>query len=256
MRPGRAGHVPLSCSFNFLPVALPEAGLSTLAGPLLTHLYSCLRKLVLDLISTGTSPFHVGKGLAVLFFSRPSVNNLLLGQLWSNNIESEIRWPQCRQTKQAPRGRQRSTGQMKGCRLSHSRVGAEPTPLQAHLQGPCEERLQKYLRGAQSHDQKGTSRLESHVMLFFKTEIFRKKLVGSESKESACPAGDPGSIPGLGRSPGGGNSSPFQYSGPENPMDRGAWLHGVAKNWTRLSTHSLVSDKGFILRAVLAPQHN
>ena len=34
---------------------------------------------------------------------------------------------------------------------------------------------------------------------------------------------DPGSIPGLGRSPGGGNGNPFQYSCLENPMDRGAW---------------------------------
>ena len=42
-----------------------------------------------------------------------------------------------------------------------------------------------------------------------------------------------GSIPGLGRSPGGGHSNPLQYSCLENPMDRGAWraaVHGVAKN--------------------------
>ena len=41
-------------------------------------------------------------------------------------------------------------------------------------------------------------------------------------------------IPGLGRSPGGGNGSPLQYSCVENPMDRGAWgatVLGVAKNW-------------------------
>ena len=43
------------------------------------------------------------------------------------------------------------------------------------------------------------------------------------SKESACNAGDPGSIPGLGRSPGEGNSNPLQYTCLENPMDRGAW---------------------------------
>ena len=46
---------------------------------------------------------------------------------------------------------------------------------------------------------------------------------GSDSKASVCNAGDPGSIPGLGRSPGEGNGSPFQYSCLENPMDRGAW---------------------------------
>ena len=47
-----------------------------------------------------------------------------------------------------------------------------------------------------------------------------------------------GLIPGLGRSPGGGHGNPLQYSCLENPMDRGAWwatVHGVIKNWTRLS---------------------
>ena len=45
---------------------------------------------------------------------------------------------------------------------------------------------------------------------------------GSEGKATACNAGDPGSIPGLGRSPGEGNGNPLQYSCLENPMD-GAW---------------------------------
>ena len=47
--------------------------------------------------------------------------------------------------------------------------------------------------------------------------------------------GDKGSIPGSGRSPGGGNDIPLQYSCLENPMDRGAWqatVRGVAKSWT------------------------
>ena len=48
-------------------------------------------------------------------------------------------------------------------------------------------------------------------------------LDGSDSKESACNAGDPGLISRLGRSPGEGNSNPLQYSYLENPMDRGAW---------------------------------
>ena len=54
-------------------------------------------------------------------------------------------------------------------------------------------------------------------------------------KASAYNAGDPGSIPGLGRSPGEGNGSPLQSSCLENPMDRGAWqakVHGVAKSQT------------------------
>ena len=46
---------------------------------------------------------------------------------------------------------------------------------------------------------------------------------GSEGKESACNAGDLGSVPGLGRLPGEGNGSPLQYSCLENSMDRGAW---------------------------------
>ena len=45
----------------------------------------------------------------------------------------------------------------------------------------------------------------------------------SVDKESACNAGDLGSIPGLGRSPGEGDGNPLQYSCLENPMDRGAW---------------------------------
>ena len=44
---------------------------------------------------------------------------------------------------------------------------------------------------------------------------------GLDGKESACNAGDLGSIPGLGRSPGEGNGSPLQYSCLENPIDRG-----------------------------------
>ena len=46
---------------------------------------------------------------------------------------------------------------------------------------------------------------------------------GSGHKESACPAGDLGLIPGSGRSPGEGNGYPLQYSFLENSMDRGAW---------------------------------
>ena len=60
---------------------------------------------------------------------------------------------------------------------------------------------------------------------------------GSDGKESVCNVGDPGLIPGLGRSPGGGDGNLLQYSCLENPMDRGAWwarVHGVPKSWARL----------------------
>ena len=58
----------------------------------------------------------------------------------------------------------------------------------------------------------------------------------SDGKESACNAGDLGSIPGSGRSPAEGNGNPFlRYSCLENPMDREAWwatVHGVTKSQT------------------------
>ena len=55
---------------------------------------------------------------------------------------------------------------------------------------------------------------------------------GSIGKESAYNAGNPGLVPGLGRSPGEGNGNPLQYSCLEIPMDRGAWqviVHGVTR---------------------------
>ena len=55
---------------------------------------------------------------------------------------------------------------------------------------------------------------------------------GSHGKESSCNAGDLGLISGSGRSPGEGKGYPLQYSGLENPMDRGGWratVHGVAE---------------------------
>ena len=61
---------------------------------------------------------------------------------------------------------------------------------------------------------------------------------GSDGKASAYNAGNPGLIPGSGRSPGEGNGNPLQYSHLQNPVDRGAWwatVHGVTKSRTRLS---------------------
>ena len=57
-------------------------------------------------------------------------------------------------------------------------------------------------------------------------------------KESACNAGDPGSTPCSGISPGGGRSNPLQYSCPENSMDGGAWrttVHEVTQSPAQLS---------------------
>ena len=69
---------------------------------------------------------------------------------------------------------------------------------------------------------------------------------GSDGKESACNVGDPGSIPGSGRSPGEGNGDPLQCSDLENSMDRGAWwatVHGVAKSQTLLRDYIFTRDK-------------
>ena len=63
---------------------------------------------------------------------------------------------------------------------------------------------------------------------------------GSDSKESACRAGDLGSIPRVRRSPGGEHSNPLQYSCLDDPMVRGAWwatVHGVTESRTRLSDY-------------------
>ena len=58
----------------------------------------------------------------------------------------------------------------------------------------------------------------------------KELLCGSDGRESACNAGDPGSIPGSGRSSGEENGNPLQYSCLENPMDRGAWWAAVMEN--------------------------
>ena len=69
----------------------------------------------------------------------------------------------------------------------------------------------------------------SHGPQLFVNQVFFRALTGNSS-------------PGSGRSPGGGNSNPLQYSCLENPMDREAWraVHGVAKNWTRLSNFNFL----------------
>ena len=72
-------------------------------------------------------------------------------------------------------------------------------------------------------------------------------------KKSACNAGSPGdtcSSPGLGRSPGGGNGNPLQYSCLKNPMDRGAWwatVHRVSKSQTQLKQ---LSTQHFIINGL------
>ena len=69
-------------------------------------------------------------------------------------------------------------------------------------------------------------------------------------KESACSAGDPGSIPGLGRSLGGGNGNPLQLFYLGNPMDREVWwatVHEVTKSWTRLSNQACMQERAQLI---------
>ena len=71
------------------------------------------------------------------------------------------------------------------------------------------------------------------------TPVFLGFPGGSAGKEPTCNAGDLGSIPGLGRSPGEGKGYPLQYSGLENSMD--CMVNGVANSWTRLSNFHFTS---------------
>ena len=79
-------------------------------------------------------------------------------------------------------------------------------------------------------------------------------LVVKDSPANAGDIGDMVSIPGSGRSLGGGHGNPLQYSRLENPMDRGAWratVHKVAKSQTRLkrlSTHASNNKLAIVFR--------
>ena len=78
---------------------------------------------------------------------------------------------------------------------------------------------------------------------------------GSDGKTSACNAGDPGSIPGSGRSPGEGNGNPLRYSCLESSMDRRAWwamVYGFARSWTQLSNCHLPHRQ--VGKSVLGPR--
>ena len=79
---------------------------------------------------------------------------------------------------------------------------------------------------------------------------FQGDAVVKNPPANAEDARDTGSIPGLGRSPIEGNDNLLHYSCLENYIGRRAWLatvHGIAKNWTQLSTHTRLSDVTFTL---------
>ena len=77
--------------------------------------------------------------------------------------------------------------------------------------------------------------------IYIHTHIYRVSQVALVVQILPADAGDAGSIPGLGRSPGARNGNPHQYSCLKNPMDRATWwatLHRVAKSWTKLKRPS------------------
>ena len=85
-----------------------------------------------------------------------------------------------------------------------------------------------------------SSSLHPSVSLLFRIHCVQARRVlgqGLSGEESACQAGDSGSVPGSGRYPGAGNGNSLQYSCLKNPMDRGAWratVHRIAKSRTQL----------------------
>ena len=80
--------------------------------------------------------------------------------------------------------------------------------------------------------------LNSYVGIWLSAGFHLSFPGGSVVKNLPGNAGDMGSIPGLGRSPGGGNGNPLQYSCPENPMDRGAW-QVACSSWGRKESDRL-----------------
>ena len=97
---------------------------------------------------------------------------------------------------------------------------------------PGKSHEQRSLVGPNLQGHKGQTELVTKLLSQFKGFTG-----GSDSKESAYNVGDPGSIPGLGRSPREGNGYPLQYSCLENSMDKAVWqatIHGVTESWTQL----------------------
>ena len=75
----------------------------------------------------------------------------------------------------------------------------------------------------------------------------------SIGKESACNAGDLGSIPGSGRYPGEGNGYPLQYSCLGNPVEKGVWwaaVHGITESWTQFSDYTTTTKLRKFLSSV------
>ena len=120
-----------------------------------------------------------------------------------------------------------------GCEPSSSSLSTLKTPEPKKLGDATNCRVSRK-KAAEGREGSGNPRFGSILS-------YLGFLGSSDDKESACNAGDPGSITRSGRSPGEGKGYPRQYSGLENSMD--CVVHGVAKSQTRLSDfHSLASS--------------
>ena len=101
------------------------------------------------------------------------------------------------------------------------------------MQAPGAEGLEKW------GDTSQRMKTSSYKMKNFQgSNVWHGLPCGSDSKASACNAGNPGSIPGSGRSPGEENGTPLQSSCLENSMDGRAWwaaVHGITKSQTQMS---------------------
>ena len=108
-----------------------------------------------------------------------------------------------------------------------------------HSKSPCNSAKIPHVAAKTWHSQKEKRCVERSPRHSFPGGSAVKKLPANAGDE-----GDVGSIPGSGRSPGGGNGHPLQYSCLKNPMDRRAWpatVHWVTKSQTQLSTHMYVN---------------
>ena len=94
-----------------------------------------------------------------------------------------------------------------------------------------------------------TLSLQCHVYIYIYIYIYRGFSCGSTNKESACNAGDLGSIPGLGRSSGEGKDCPLQYSGLENSMD--CIDHGIITLSCKVAATLKGRDASFCFKILL-----
>ena len=109
----------------------------------------------------------------------------------------------------------------------------------------CHRKVFALLRVKESLVKSKVAKCITSAAPFTFTNLYNQGFPGSAVvKNTPANAGDirnAGFTPGLRRSPGGEHGNPLQYSCLENSMDRGVWwatVHGIAKSWTRLSTHT------------------